>query len=141
MTVAGTSMKYAVGLGCRALAEVLAGAGIAAEEEALAQVGPRTELLRPLPADGERVARVRHRLEVLERAAVVGGRDLHAGPALIRSALLVHDLLGGPAQLAVALGRECLAEEDDLLGLELAPATEAFLCAASGQGWRTWRTC
>src|SRR5205814_4415367 len=43
----------------------LARAGIAAEEEALAQIGPRTELLRPLPADGERVARVRHRLEVL----------------------------------------------------------------------------
>src|SRR6478609_3822574 len=119
----------------------LARAGIAAEEEALAQVGPRAELLRPLPTDGERVARVRHGFEVLERAAVVGGRDLHSGPALVRPALLVHDLLGGPAQLAVALGRKRLPEEDDLLGLELAPATEALLCAASGQGWRTWRTC
>ena len=115
--------------------------GIAAQEEALAQVGPRAELLRPLPADGERVARVRHRLEVLERAVVVGGRHLDAGPALVGAALLVADLLGGPAHLAVALGRERLAEEDDLLGLELALAAEALLCAASGQGSRTSRTC
>ena len=119
----------------------LARAGIAAEEKPLAEVGAGAELLRPLPADGERVARVGHGLEVLERAAVVGGRDLHAGPAPVRAALLVDDLLGGPAQVAVALGRERLAEEDDLLGRELASAAEALRCEASGQGWRTSRTC
>src|SRR5262249_17201911 len=70
---------------------------IAAEEETLAQIGARPELLRPLPADGERVARVRHGLEVLERATVVGRWDLNARPALVGPALPVHDLLGGPA--------------------------------------------
>ena len=106
------------------------GARIAAQEETLAQVGAGPELLRPLPADGERVARVGHRLEVLERAVVVGGGDLHAGPAPVGPALLVDDLLGRPAQLAVALGRERLAEEDDLLGRELAAAAEAGRCEA-----------
>jgi len=119
----------------------LARAGIAAQQEPLTQVGARAELLRPLPADGERVTRVGHRLEVLERAAVVGGRDLHARPALVGPPLLVDHLLGRPAQLAEALGRKRLAEEDDLLGYELASAAEALRCEVSGQGWRTWRTC
>jgi hypothetical protein len=118
-------------------------AGIAAQQKALVEVGPGPELLRPLPADGERVAGVGHRLEVLERAAVVGGRNPYPGPALVGAALLVDDLLGGPAQLTVALGRKRLAEEDDLLGLELPPAAQA----ASGErratavgGWRTWHS-
>src|SRR5204863_8097312 len=100
-------------------------ARIATQEQPLPQVGAGAELLRPLAADGEGVARVGHRLEVLERGAVVGGRDLHAGPALVRPALLVADFLGRPAELAVPLGGKGLAEEDDLLGLELAPAAEA----------------
>src|SRR5438094_1473138 len=110
----------------------LARAGIAAEEEPLAEVGAGPELLRPLPADGKRVARVGHGLEVLERAAVVGGRNLHTGPALVGAALLVHHKLGGPAQVAVALGREGLPEEDALLGHELPSAAEALRCEASG---------
>src|SRR5262249_52424943 len=117
-------------------------AGVAAEEEALAQVGARPILLRPLPADGERVACVRHRLEGLERAAVICGGNPHPRPAVVGAALLVAALLGRAAEPAVALGRERLAEEDDLLGLELAPAAEATSrerVTAAG-GWRTWHS-
>src|SRR5947209_6763190 len=67
----------------------LARTGVAAEEEPLAQVGARAELLRPLPADGERIARVGHWLEVLERAVVVGRGNSHPRPALVGSPLLV----------------------------------------------------
>ena len=80
-------------------------------------------------------------LEVLERALVVRGGNTYPRPALVRPALLTDDLLCRPAQPAVALGGERLAEEDDLLGLELAPAPEALRCEASGQGWQIWRTC
>src|SRR6266566_8005275 len=118
----------------------LARAGIAAQEEPLPQIRARPELLRPLAANRERVARVGHGLEVLEPGAVVRRRDSYAGPALLRTALFVHDLLRGSAQLAVPLGRESLAEEHDLLGLELAPAAEAagLEPATAAGGWRTW---
>src|SRR5262245_17778975 len=120
----------------------LARAGVAAEEEALAQVGSRPILLCPLSADGERVAGVRHELEVLERAAVIRGGNPHPRPAFVGAALLVAALLGRAAELAVALCRECLAEEDDLLGLELTPAAETASRerATAAEGWRTWHS-
>src|SRR5579862_1003680 len=100
-------------------------AGLAAQKEALAEIGAGPELLRPLLADLECGARVGHRLERLEGAVVVGRGNPHARPPRVGLALLVLDLLTFAADLAVALRGELLAEEDDELGRELAPATQA----------------
>src|SRR5581483_2470618 len=103
----------------------LAGARVATQEKPLAQIRACAQLLRPLPAHRERVARVGNRLERLEAAAVVGGGDVDACPARVGLLLLILDLLSLAADGAVPLGGERVAEEGDLLGLELALALEA----------------
>ena len=103
----------------------------------------RPVLLDPLLADRDRGLRSGSGLEVLERAVVVRGRDAHTRPTLFGPALLLDHTFGRPAQLAVAIGREGPAEEDDLLGLELAPAAEAARGerdAIAAGGWRTWHS-
>ena len=60
----------------------------------------------------------------------------------IAFAVVVFTRLPGSAVPQGAEGRDGLIGSFVLavLGLELAPATEALLCAASGPGWRPWRT-
>src|SRR5262249_4013118 len=116
---------------------------VPSQEKALSNVGAGAELLRPLAADAERVLGSGHAFEGLERAARVRQRDSHLLPARVGARLLRVRLRGGAAEGAVPLGGERLAEQHDVLGLELPPAAEAaggHRAATAAGGWRTWHS-
>jgi hypothetical protein len=137
----GTLRKSAVGLGSRSLQ--MTSRRIATAMCVLPAPGSprrRRPWRRSVPARNSFV----HCLQTASalRVSGTGSKFSHSRPALVGPALLVDDLFGGPAQRAVALGRERLAEEDDLLGLELALAAETagHEAATAVGGWRTWHS-